>query len=161
MAETWVINEKIITKDIVTDDSRTISFPVNAIVKNNIGQYKAIDKLEFAYTYDEYGDDDYDCGNAMRGFFHIHRDEGEFEYLVSLTEYMYGSYEPEGPYEYVRWYGYYREDGTQGEYEYTSPDAMKIITFLEPPTGDLLIWLQSNAAKQSSQISIDLTTLSG
>jgi hypothetical protein len=29
-----------------------------------------------------------------------------------------------------------------------SPDESREITFLEPPTGDLLAWLQANAVKQ-------------
>ena len=44
-------------------------------------------------------------------------------------------------------------------------EAYRTITFTNPPTGDLLTWLQANGTKQTapstSQVSIDLTTLSG
>lgn len=49
------------------------------------------------------------------------------------------------------------EDGVTGD--------NATITFATPPTGDLLTWLQANGVKQTapstSQVSIDLTTLSG
>lgn len=51
------------------------------------------------------------------------------------------------------------------EYGTYSNQAFRTITFATPPTGDLLTWLQSNGTKQTapstSQVSIDLTSLSG
>lgn len=39
--------------------------------------------------------------------------------------------------------------------------AYRTVNFSTAPTGDLLAWLQANGTKQSSKLSVDLTTLSG
>lgn len=64
---------------------------------------------------------------------------------------------------------YYKSDGTYAVAVYTNDDgiafwnkqAFRTITFDTAPTGDLLTWLQANGVKQSSKLSVDLTTLSG
>lgn len=48
---------------------------------------------------------------------------------------------------------YYNAAGTAipayyGEFDRWPNDAYRTITFLEPPTGDLLTWLQANGTKQ-------------
>lgn len=43
---------------------------------------------------------------------------------------------------------FYTADGGVYSAYPIGPDASQEITFLEPPTGDLLAWLQANAVKQ-------------
>lgn len=54
------------------------------------------------------------------------------------------------------------ENDTEDEFgTYWFNQAYRTVTFDEPPTGNLLTWLQANAVKQQSKVSVDLTTLSG
>ena len=47
------------------------------------------------------------------------------------------------------------------EYGTWQNQAYRTLTFATAPSGDLLTWLQANGVKQSSKLSVDLTTLSG
>lgn len=47
-----------------------------------------------------------------------------------------------------------------GYVNWAAGSAYATITFLTPPTGTLLTWLQENGTKQPSKLSVDLTTLS-